>query len=90
MAAEGKVRALEEQVQGLAERLKGDYVEKAEELQGYDGDDYNKVVILDMALDFARVRVKTAERELNETRAKLKATEGPATGPDEWPDSRPG
>ena len=69
MAAEGKARALEEQVQGLTERLKEDYVEKAEELQGYDRDDYNKVVMLDMALDFARVRVKTAERELKETRA---------------------
>ena len=75
MAAEGKVRALEEQVQGLAERIKRDYVEKVEELQGYDGDDYNEVVILNMALDFARVRVKTAERELQETRAKLEATE---------------
>ena len=73
LAAEEKIRELQEKVQGLQELVKGEYQEKAEELEGYGGgDDYHKVVILDMALDFARVRLKTAERELKEMEKKLK------------------
>ena len=77
MAAEETSRRLEEQVQGLQAQLRGDYVVQAEELRepGYTGDAADQVVILDMALGFSRVRVKTAERELKETRAKLKAAE---------------
>jgi len=81
MAAEEKIRRLEEQVQGLQAQLRGDYVVQAEELKepGYTGDAEDQVIILDMALDFARVRVKTAERELKDSAAKLiKAEEGTA------------
>ena len=74
MAAEEKSRSLEEQVQGLQAQLRGDYVVQAEELRepGYTGDAADQVVILDMALDFARVRLKTAEREHKEMEKKLK------------------
>ena len=77
MAAEEKIRRLEEQVQGLQAQLRGDYVVQAEELKepGYTGDAADQVIILDMALDFARVRVKTAERELKDSAAKLKKAE---------------
>ena len=57
--------------------MRGDYVVKAEELkeQGYKGDATDQVIILDMALDFSRVRVQTAERELKEMKKKLDAAE---------------
>ena len=49
MAAEAKNRELEGQVQGLLAQLGGGYAVKADELKGYkEGDDYHKVVILDM------------------------------------------
>ena len=74
MAAEEKSRSLEEQVQGLQAQLRGDYVVQAEELRepGYTGDAADQVIILDMALDFARVKLKTAERERKEMEKKLK------------------
>ena len=74
MAAEEKSRRLGEQVQGLQAQLRGDYVVQAEELRepGYTGDAADQVIILDMALDFARVRLKTAERERKEMEKKLK------------------
>ena len=77
MAAEEKSRRLGEQVQGLQAQLRGDYVVQAEELKepGYTGDAEDQVTILDMALDFSRVRVKTAERELKEMKKKLNTAE---------------
>ena len=74
LAAEEKSRRLEEQVQGLQAQLRGDYVVQAEELKepGYTGDAADQVIILDMALVFSRVRVKTAERELKEMAKELK------------------
>ena len=77
LAAEETSRRLEEQVQGLQAQLRGDYVVQAEELKepGYTGDAADQVIILDMALDFSRVRVKTVERELNEMKKKFDAAE---------------
>ena len=74
LAVEEKSRRLEEQVQGLQAQLRGDYVVQAEELRepGYTGDAADQVIILDMALDFARVRLKTAERERKEMEKELK------------------
>ena len=78
LAVEEKSRRLEEQVQGLQAQLRGDpdYVVQAEELRepGYTctGDAADQAIILDMALDFARVRLKAAERERKEMEKKLK------------------
>ena len=76
-AAEEQVKELKGLVEALRTQVQGDYVVKAEELkeQGYKGDATDQVIILDMALDFSRVRVQTAERELKEMKKKLDAAE---------------
>ena len=83
-AAVARARASEEQtkelkglVEALRTQVRGDYVVKAEELkeQGYKGDAAGQVIILNMALDFGRMRVKTEERELKEMKKMLDAAE---------------
>ena len=75
-AAEATNRELKDQVQGLRAQLKGDYAVTADELKDYEeGNDYHKVVILGMALDFTRVWVKTSERAFKDLAVKLKTAE---------------